>query len=145
MLTLGWFWDSKPAQISGKVQTGDIPVPATSPLPPRADDRPPPPRPTIHLVGTVSSPGGKDGNAIISLGKQPGITHGLGSEIEGWRITQIEKNQVTLEKAGQRWTLDMEAATNVEIPTVQAEMPLSGREPPPGYPGRIVDGTPGQD
>lgn len=103
------------------------------------------PRPDLRLLGTLAGARIEDGQAMLALGADPGALHRLGHEIAGWRLSRIEHDQVTLEKSGETWVLGMNAGPATERPPMRVPMPVSGREPPPGYPGRIVDGTPGVD
>jgi general secretion pathway protein N len=93
---------------------------------------PPPPPPDVALLGVVMD--GKDVRAVVRTGPAAKILRvGIGDDIGGWKVGQIEARQLVLLLDGRTATFTMFTGTNTK-----ASSNVGGAQPSPGAPPQNV-------
>jgi general secretion pathway protein N len=90
---------------------------------------PPPPPPDVALLGVVMD--GEDARAVVRAGPAAKILRvGIGDDIGGWKVGQIEAKQLVLLLDGRTATFTMFTGNNTKAPSnVGAAVPSSGAPP----------------
>jgi hypothetical protein len=92
---------------------------------------PPPPPPDVALLGVVMD--GEDARAVVRAGPAAKILRvGIGDDIGGWKVGQIEARQLVLLLDGRTATFTMFTGTNAKPPNAGAA------QPPPSAPSENV-------
>ena len=90
---------------------------------------PPPPPPDVSLLGVVMD--GEDARAVVRTGPAAKTQRvGIGDDIGGWKVGQIEARQLVLLLDGRTATFTMFTGTNAKLPSnLDAAQPSSGAPP----------------
>jgi hypothetical protein len=90
---------------------------------------PPPPPPDVALLGVVMD--GEDARAVVRTGPAAKILRvGIGDDIGGWKVGQIEAKQLVLLLDGRTATFTMFTGNNTKAPSnVGAVVPSWGAPP----------------
>jgi hypothetical protein len=89
---------------------------------------PPPPPPDVALLGVVMD--GEDARAVVRAGPAAKILRvGIGDDIGGWKVGQIEARQLVLLLDGRTATFTMFTGANTKRSNAGAAQPSSGAPP----------------